>query len=142
MDPLSLTGSVVGILSLGLTTCNGLITFYSDVKDTEKDVCSILESANNFREILLSLTTIVELHLDVNAEYASAIISSMASCRRRVTALQREMAKINRTASNSQAPSLARRLQYPFKKATIAKLNELLRDARENLACAIALLQM
>ena len=43
-DPLSITASAAGLVSLGLTVCSGLLDYYNVWKDQPSDVSDMCES--------------------------------------------------------------------------------------------------
>ena len=43
-DPLSVTASAAGLISLGLTVCSGILEYYSAWKDQPSDVSAMCES--------------------------------------------------------------------------------------------------
>ncbi|TGZ80770.1 hypothetical protein EX30DRAFT_341387 [Ascodesmis nigricans] len=59
-DPLSVAGTAVGIVSLGITVLQGLTTYYSDVKDQDNDIVSV----NTQLRRLLEIFTDIESRID------------------------------------------------------------------------------
>ncbi len=43
-DPLSIGGSAVGIVALGITVCQGLFHYYSSCRDRSADVKALVSS--------------------------------------------------------------------------------------------------
>ncbi|KAL2216744.1 hypothetical protein M432DRAFT_78805 [Thermoascus aurantiacus ATCC 26904] len=51
-DPLSLSGTAVGIVSFGLTVCQHLVEYCSSVKGCDKEASSIANKANGLQSTL------------------------------------------------------------------------------------------
>lgn len=59
MEPFSAAGTAVGIVSLGVQVCQGLLSYYSGWKDFGEDVKATTDSIADLRRILLVLEDIL-----------------------------------------------------------------------------------
>ena len=56
-DPLSVAGSVVGVISLGIQVTTSLVNFYNSYKGQESDIIHITEKLDGLVVILQSVET-------------------------------------------------------------------------------------
>lgn len=56
-DPLSTVASAVGIVSLGLQVCQGIVQYYSHWKDYTVDIASTYELVGQLRGIFEALSS-------------------------------------------------------------------------------------
>jgi hypothetical protein len=49
-DPFSVAGSAVGVISLGLTVCQGLLTYYGQFKAYDEEIRDVSNHNQKFRE--------------------------------------------------------------------------------------------
>ena len=54
-DPFSSASSAIGVLSLGLTVCQGLITYCSQVKSFKQEIDDVVGKANGLKGVLKAL---------------------------------------------------------------------------------------
>ncbi|KAK5788346.1 hypothetical protein VI817_009304 [Penicillium citrinum] len=59
-DPLSLTGSAVGIISLGLSLCKTIVRYAQDVQGQSDDMKYLATKASNIRILLKNLRELIE----------------------------------------------------------------------------------
>jgi hypothetical protein len=126
-DPLSVTGSAVGIVSLGLTVCKGLSDFYASVRNSRSDVIVMCDSV----EALSKTLTLIQKAIGrpgVDNEMTAVVRDSIASCEAGVERLQMKLVKIQNVATEKGFRSLPQRMQYPFKESTLVKLKEVIND--------------
>jgi ankyrin repeat domain-containing protein 50 len=142
-EPLSVTGSAVGIVSFGLTVCQGLLQYYASWKDCENDVATTCGSLEGLIRALQLLETSIKGH-GFKPEIVATIEESIKSCEGAVSCLQRKLDKIKATklpGSWERVRSQGRRMMYPFKESTLAKLREVVSELRDNLSLAVGTLQ-
>ncbi|KAF2447283.1 hypothetical protein P171DRAFT_483329 [Karstenula rhodostoma CBS 690.94] len=137
-DPLSVGGSAVGVVSLGLVVCKELHSFISDVRtaaDKAEDIRANLESLENHLERLE--TELGKLDPTTSTAAASA---DVVVC---VNALNRIKQKLASTASGSgsiirqRLRSIKFHLSYPFKTDDLDYLRSLLKNIRDDLHLAL-----
>ena len=59
-DPLSVTGSAVGIISLGLSLCNAIVRYARDAQGQSDDMKYLATKATNIRLLLKNLRELIE----------------------------------------------------------------------------------
>ena len=124
-------GTIVGLVSLGIQVCNGLVEYYVSWKDCQKDIRTTISLLNNLRDGLDAVQKIVE----GGSSNAAGLASGVSSCSTAINNLRAELAKYE---AYKQSESLrnklktqARRLYYPFKESTLAKLREHVFEIKE-----------
>lgn len=137
MAELGVAGSVVGIVSLGLQTCHELLKYYVSWKDGRNDVATMCDSVDALAGILKLLETTISgsSDLDVNVQ------CSIMTCRSSIEKLEQKLSKVQKVPGSGKLPTKlhdqGRRLLYPFRESTLAKLKEIVSDIRSNLSLAV-----
>ncbi|KAI9773654.1 MAG: hypothetical protein M1840_006928 [Geoglossum simile] len=140
-DPLSVTGSVI---SLGLIACRGLLQYYTSWKGYKDDVATICDSLEGLTRTLQLLETSIRAN-GLRPEIVASIRESIKLCEGGVGYLQRKLDKIKDTkqpGSWEKARSHGKRMAYPFKESTLAKLREVVSELRDDLGLAVGSLQV
>ncbi|KAI3573631.1 ankyrin repeat-containing domain protein [Fusarium oxysporum f. sp. albedinis] len=145
-DPVSVAGSAVGIISLGITVAQGLFDYYaafqgqnSDVACTAKKLARLLEMLENLRDQLERRQFRADDHgLPTNMK------SSMEDCKELVRELEEVSSKFNQVRRQGTVEGLhaaGRRAAYPFRQSTLQKLDEDVDDFVSCLSLAMQVLQ-
>ncbi|CAG8960230.1 hypothetical protein HYFRA_00012749 [Hymenoscyphus fraxineus] len=144
MAELGIAGSVVGIVSLGIQVCDGLIRYYSSWKDAPNKVKSMCQSVKSLEESLNRLK--LSIREDGEATQAEAgVQEGIISCKAGIDKLQQELNKVQEIQGSSVWSKIhgqGRRLLYPFRDSTLSTLKEIIADIRENLSLAVELLHL
>lgn len=139
-DPVSVAGTAVGIVSLGITVAQGLVKYYSSWKDCPTDVSNTLHSLKGLLEILILVKQSVEAG-QLEKKLQDQINNAVSPCEATVRKLQAKLEKIPcesiKPSFRDQWKSKAQRAQYPFRESTLAKFRELASDLKENLGLAL-----
>ncbi|KAK1573827.1 uncharacterized protein LY79DRAFT_593711 [Colletotrichum navitas] len=145
-DPLSVTGSVVGIISLGLQVTQSLYNYYAAIDTQYSDVTHTARKLESLLEILNCLQT----HLDgrkveVDGTHVlDNIESTIKQCEECIQELQEESRKFEREPVDGIRTAIratGRRLAYPFRESTLKKLDEDIDELVIHLSLALQLLQ-
>jgi hypothetical protein len=145
MDP----GTVLGVVSLGLQVCNGLLGYLKDWKACPKEVQDVCQSLQGTEKTLNLIQNIGKRLPDEPA--AVRIEVSLRRCRGIFEELQQELKELNKNHdhdSNSterirfKVKSQWLRANYPRKKGTIQNLLKLLHEQEDNLVLLLEILQM
>lgn len=103
-DPLSVAGSVVGLISLGIEVSDRLVQFYSSVQDSRQDVQSTRTAIEELRSILTSIQNAIEARRGrLSPDEVRLIESSALSCQGCMERLERKLNKIFRVGSGMEA---------------------------------------
>lgn len=143
-DPFSITGSAVGVISLGLTVLSGLLQYYGDWKDSEQDIAATYTSIEGLTKTFMLIKDTLEGQ-SFRREIVDRVTESSDSCSAGVQSLEKKLAKIRGATPDKPGEKLrahARKAAYPFKKSTLIKLAEVVSDLRDNLSLAVNTLQL
>lgn len=146
-EPISIAGAAAGLISLALQTVKYLVDFYSDYKHRDE---SIAKTTSKLQSILGTLD-ILGNTLE-NREFAThennivdKINSDIYACEEAITELRDEFEKFTNISPKGFQASLkatGRKLEYPFRKSTLEKLNEDIRELQDNLSLTLEVLQL
>jgi len=137
-------GSSIGIISLGIKVCQGLVQYYGSWKDSRKDIATMCKSVDNLAEILKALKENVD-GKSLAGDVRKNIQSSIVTCTSGIKELQDELAKVQEVKGSnilSKAHEHGRRLLYPFRESTLLKLREIVSDIRASLGLAMNTLNL
>ena len=143
-DVFSVAGSIVGVISLGLIVCQGLLQYYTAWKDSQKDVGAMYSSLEGLAKTFQSLETTIQ-DRRFTKEIVNRATESLASCSAGLENLEKKSAKVKTTQVDDLEARIrvqVRRALYPFKESTLMKLRETVSDLQDNLSLAISTLQM
>lgn len=147
-DLFSVAGSAVGVISLGLSVCQGLLTYYGQYKSFHQeinDVTSHLETLDCMLKVLMNTIRKGELQTaSLTAEPARIAIDTIQRCERKLLELDETLKKCRDTpfsTSSSLKFSKARAL-YPFRRETLVALRESVRWLQGNLENSLSLLNL
>jgi ankyrin repeat domain-containing protein 50 len=147
-DPLSVAGSVAGLISLGVQVTQSLVEFYKACKGQKSNDTSttnklehLLTLLENLRGQLLARTFRAD-----ERSFLQAIESSIHACDSCIGELNTENDKFKTTPHSADtfraiARTAAYRLAYPFRQSTLQKLDEHIEEIVAHLSVALQLLQ-
>ncbi|KAK5102777.1 hypothetical protein LTS08_003577 [Lithohypha guttulata] len=146
-DPLSVAASVAGLVSLGLQTTEYLYKYYAAYKDREEDLA---KTTNRLSDLLQTLGVIDEvLRLRKWRSDEQTTLQNIENAIYRsedvIQDLQEEVRKFQKEPTTNVTTAIraaGRRAAYPFRKGTLAKLDEDVGAFRENLSIALQALQL
>lgn len=99
-DPLSVTASAAGLVSLGLTVCSGLLEYYSAWKDQPSDVSAMCESAVALNKTFELLDEKIR-HPLLDRKTVDRVNESIISCAAAIQGLQSKLDKIRNAKSET-----------------------------------------
>jgi pantothenate kinase type III len=142
-DPFSATGSVVGIVSLGITLCSGIISYIDDFKSAKNKAEQITSEVEHLSDVLELLENIV------GKASASSTVSvtraGVVACATAIGQIRDRLEKYNRSKQPGIRACLRNikdRLCLPFKQADVFYWKNVLRDVQQSLHTALIALQM
>ena len=146
MEGLAVASSAAGLVSLGLTICEGLLKFYASWKGAEVDIKSMYSSVEMLTKTFICLRNSIR-QSRFSKDIVAIVEESIAMCKSGVEALKRKLSKINSVLQanhgwNHRLRSQFHRALYPFKESTVVKLKEICSDLQSNLTLALETLQM
>lgn len=144
-DPFSVAGSAIGVVSLGITACKGLIWYIDSAADAEEKATYISARLDSLTDTLEVLQRVVD-NLDPSIS-ASATVSAIIVCATAIDNIRNKLGMSNtgqedHTRIRSHLRGVRFRLSYPFKQGEITYLRSLLRDVQQELHTVLLTLQL
>lgn len=144
-DPLSVAGSVVGIISLGIQVAQSLFDYYSSVKAQYADAAHTLKGLERLLGVLDSLRPHLDRTFREDEEkLLESIESAIKECHEYIEELEQEANKFKQTPVDGFRTAIrtaGRRVAYPFRQSTLQKLEEDIDGLVQYLSVALQLLQ-
>ena len=124
MEPLGLSSSIAGLLSLGITVCQWLLEYYQSWKDAEHIIArmyALMEALTN----TLKLVESPMQHKALNSEVILKIEENIKSTENGIRSLRKKLDKIQLVSLEegwrNKAKAQFRRILFPFKELTLAE---------------------
>ncbi|KAH7399645.1 hypothetical protein BKA66DRAFT_437177 [Pyrenochaeta sp. MPI-SDFR-AT-0127] len=137
-DPFSASGSAVGVVSLSIQICKGLVWYIDGVKDAKDKAEQISTEVDKLRDLLELLESIVS-NVDKTPS-AVAARYGVISCADAINTIKSKLGTAGPASSNkpqSGFKTLMRRLSFPFKEADIRYWKEVLHAIENSLQTAL-----
>ena len=146
-EPLSVAGSVAGLISLGIQVTQSLVDFYNAYEHRDSDLVHMIERLESLLDIFQCLTkTLSDRDFQADEQgLVESIETSVKNCEELIQELQDECQKFSKTPSQGVKVAVrvaGRRVTYPFRRSTLQKLDEDIREIRVNLSSALDVLQL
>lgn len=140
-DPASVAGTAVGVISLGIQICQGLVSYYEQWKSFDDDIAHLHAKIDGLRITLENLERTLRKFKNSNANIVKDVEEKIASSMQGIRKLEAVLTKCHSFPSaNSVQQNGYRLIQktfYPFKKATIQELKVSVTDLENNLKTSI-----
>lgn len=142
-DPLSLAGTAVGIVSLGLSVCQGIFSYCSCFHDCPKETKNMLQKLEGLKDVLEVLEDVFLSHENLRTE-----TPAVKAAKRHILACENGLLQLKDILDKSKATptdlkrDLINRAAYPFKRDTIRAILEHLESLQSNLDTSISILQL
>ena len=146
-DPISVAGTVVGSISLGIQVTQSLVNFYNSYKGQSSELGHTTNRLNSLLGIFQSLkkTLSERKFLAYEQNLVKNIETAIQNCDDLIHELQDEVQKFHKTSSKEPIATIqiaGRRLTYPFRQSTLQKLDEDIKDIRANISSALDALHL
>jgi len=142
-DPLSAVGSVVGIVSLGLQLCKGLISYIDCVKTAKEKAEHITAEVDRLTDVLELLEAVVG-KMDAGP-IVNVTRTGIISCTVAIEKIKERLAKINYSKGSGIRAGLRdvkEKLRFPLKQADILYWKTVLLEVQQCLQTAIQVLYL
>ncbi|CAI7614167.1 unnamed protein product [Penicillium glandicola] len=126
-DPLSVAGTAVGIISLGLQVCGEIVSFCQAWRGFNEDIQNITEKADGLRMPLRALREMIEDFRTTDPTIASDLETKAMSIERAIKRLKTATDRYASTTSDTDS------LRFQLKKAAYPFRKEGLRDMASDL---------
>jgi ankyrin repeat domain-containing protein 50 len=142
---MEVASSAVGIASLGIQVCQGLLSYYNSWKANKADIVTACQSIDDLKETFELLETTLDRE-DLDAARAKRVEECLGSCVGGLNDLEKKLQKVHtHPAPNTLRERLHsdfQRLSYPFKESTLVKIREIVSELRHHLSLALQVLQL
>lgn len=146
VDALTISGTAVGVVSLGIQVFQGLVTYYENWKSADDDIAHALNKINALESMLEHLQRFLSNPGHSNANIVDEVNKSIISCASDIDRLGAFLDKCHSLAPpnsvKGKAHRVAQKSLYSFKKATIRDLMVNLTDLQNNLHTSLQLLEL
>ncbi|KAL4948589.1 hypothetical protein BDW69DRAFT_90641 [Aspergillus filifer] len=146
-DPFSVSAGVVGVVSLGLTVCQGLIAYYGPWKGYDDEIAKFTTRLEGLQSTLKVLGGFVspEQELDLPSDqYRDLVSLQLDSCQKSCGELDELLQKCR---SNDTSPFVRKhdwlrlkRALYPFNKDSLVTVSHTVSGLQDNLQLSLQLL--
>ncbi|KAF9875475.1 hypothetical protein CkaCkLH20_06856 [Colletotrichum karsti] len=145
-DPLSVAGTAVGIVSLGLQVVQGLYDYCRAVKNQDADIAHTTQKLAHLLEVLNSVSQVLEKRKFRTCDRGTiaAVEGRIVICEKNINELQDEANKFGPRKSGSgltATKALARQAFYRFRQSTLQSLEKNVDETVNHLSFALQLLQ-
>ena len=142
---MDVASSAVGIASLGIQVCQGLLSYYDAWKSFNSDISSTYNSIDDLHRTLISLKGSLDSD-ELDEERKDRVKRCLHSCEDSLTKLSEKSQKLRKDGQpegvRQKTWAELQRAWYPFRAGTLAKLRDIVSDVRERLKLAMQVLQL
>ncbi|UPL02243.1 hypothetical protein LCI18_013177 [Fusarium solani-melongenae] len=140
-DPLSVAGTAVGITSLGIQVCQGLVGYLRSAHGRRAEIAQDLGEIQTLISIFYSLNDILPKINQSRCTEATTIRRCLEDSEGKLLELQQLLVKLKEpqdsTSNRDKMREAGRTLVYPFRADTLKSLRQSLRELLDNLNLAI-----
>lgn len=145
MEAFGAASASAGLISLGITACQGLLVYYRSWKDADETVNNMYGSIEALTRTFMVLERSISSPT-LNKDAIQRVNESTESCKHGISALNKKLAKIkqqtNQASWKERSWARLKGTLYPFKESTLIMLKERCNDLRDNLTLALIALQV
>ena len=145
-EAFGVAGSAVGVISLGMQVCQGLLAYYDSWRGCHQDIENTSKSIASLTDTLELVSRVVKDKKGQGDPIEQQISSIVVRCLTAIEALSEELKRFEKYPESadigSKIKSHMRRLYYPFKESTLSKLRDSVQDVRDDLVPALSVLQL
>ncbi|MCJ1423797.1 hypothetical protein MMC29_001682 [Sticta canariensis] len=145
-DPISITGTAAGLISLGIQVTQSLVEFYRSYKLRDSALADTVERLERLSDTFQCLEKTLDRNVQTEQQrLISSIEISIKKCDELIHELQEECHKFYKTSSKGIVTAIevaGRRATYPFRQSTLQKLDEDIAEIRDNLSPGLTVLQL
>ena len=144
-DPISLTGTAVGIVSLGLTVCQSLVSYYDSWKSHDeqvKEAVMRIGELENVLDVLSGRLARLPSYHEVSSQVETLAVSCKASMKKLGDIFEECRKAGTPSTLKEKIQAQGRKALFPFKKDTLESIKATSRDIISVLNIALETLQV
>ena len=140
-EPFSVAGSAVGVVSLGLGVCKGLISYYEAYKTQNSDIAQAYDQIDGLKNTFACLHASLSQLNPSNPIPVDNVRERILSCEKGIGKLREKLDECSRCAVpktyKEKIQKSAQKALYPFKKDTLQSLKTIVTELQDNLSISI-----
>jgi hypothetical protein len=141
---MEVAGTAVGVASLGIQVCRGLLSYYDAWKSHDSNISSTYDAITDLSKTLTILKT--ALREEVDRERVGRVDTCVKGCEDALLKLDEKRHSLQKYSQpeglRQKMRSGVQRSWYPFRKETLAALKTSVTDVQERLKLALQVLQL
>ena len=142
---MDVASSAVGIASLGIEVCQGLLSYYNSWRAYKSDIATACQCVHDLRQTFELLEGTLHRQ-ELDSARVKRAEECLGSCTDALSDLEKTLQKIHSYPSPSglqeKLHSGFQRLSYPFRESTLVKIREIVSELREHVSLALQVLQL
>jgi hypothetical protein len=141
---MDVAGTAVGVASLGIQVCEGLLDYYQAYESYDRDIQDAQKWIANLRRTLIVLENLLQ-NSNAKQDVFQNTQTGLLDCEDGILGLEKKLLEIRKgdpVTAREKTKALGHRLIYPFQRSTIAKLKEIVKDLFDHLLLSIQVLQV
>lgn len=137
-DPLSVAGSAVGIISLGIQVCQGLIQYVDAIRGQQRDVDDCMDEVRLLLAVFKSLEqTITRIEID-SPENAKSLLEHLRQAEAKLGSLEEVLTEVGIPVNTSS--SIKGKVKETYRAAIYPMKKSKLEGARRNVQSILSIL--
>lgn len=144
-DPLSIAGSAAGIISIALTACQGIFTYYESYHTQSQDVCDAMQKLQLLVHSLSILQDCIP-KISASQEAITHVERCISFCRDATSRLECFVQKYRQHPSPATMKEklhiCEQKILFPFRKSTLKNLSATICDFQDSLNTALLIAQL
>jgi len=145
-DPFSAASGAVGVISLGLTVCQGLASYYEAWNSQDQEIRSVVRDLHAVTKSLALVEQKAKHDRFVDVDALNHLQDVIASTQETIQELNKILTKCKETTPAASVKQkiqiVSQRLLYPFRQATIQRLQTAVKSTQQNVALALQTFQL
>ena len=146
MAELATAGSLVGLISLSIQSCQGLTSYYSVWKAYDEQIGHTHRSLDELRITCENLERELQRITQYQEPPVQQVVRLIASCQEGINNLRHALQQCRSVQIPDSLTAKVKlyrdRALYPFKKQTLQRLKDTVHDIQGNLSSALQILQL
>lgn len=144
-DPFSVAGGVVGVVSLAITACQGVISYYNSWETQDQN---IIDAKGKIERLRSSLSALEEILPKISSSSAIAehVEQCVLSCGEGIVRLEDFLGKCRKDPApfslRGKLRACRQKAIFPFRESSLDSLREIVQDLQGNLSTALQVLQL
>lgn len=145
-DPVSVAGSALGVISIAIQVCQGLLSYYNAWRSYDVHVSHVYNKIHGLNATLQNLQSSFEKLDSTKSPAVQNVLQSITSCDAGVDTLRITFEKFRSIKApqgvREKLHSYSRQTMFPFKQDTLQSMKAIVTDLQNNLDSALQVLEL